>query len=437
MTGGDARPSFRARIAHARARTDALFALVAPGALRSRPIPERHRFVFYVGHLEAFDANLLRHAVDVPFSDPALDTLFAFGIDPVDGDLPSEPEEFWPATEAVIAYGRRVRGAIDAALARLVPGEDAGRDEVFETALEHRLMHAETLAYMLARLPLEALPPPPDAPEDAPPPERRAAGIPAGRATLGKARDAGFGWDNEHEEHAVAVEGFEIDVHPVTNGDYLAFVEAGGYGERSLWSEPSWRFVRSLGLEAPATWRRDGAAWRLRATFADIPLPASWPAWVSHAEAEAFARWSGGSLPTEAQWQRAAFGTPGPEERTFPWGEAPLSPRLANAGEARWDPLPVTAHPGGASAFGVEDLIGNGWEWTSSTFGPLPGFVASAVYPGYSEPFFDGKHYVLKGAGPRTAAPLVRRSFRNWFQPHYPHVQAKFRCVRGEDSGAL
>ena len=163
--------------------------------------------------------------------------------------------------------------------------------------------------------------------------------------------------------------------------------------------------------------------------FGEVPLPLDWPVYVSHAEAAAYARWTEKDLPTEAEWHRAALGTTAEHERPYPWGSQPPARAFGNFDFHRWDPVSVTAHPAGASAFGVMDLVGNGWEWTSTIFSPFPGFEPFPFYPGYSANFFDGRHYVLKGGSARTAACMLRRSFRNWFQPHYPYVYAKFRCV--------
>src|SRR4029077_6105781 len=172
--------------------------------------------------------------------------------------------------------------------------------------------------------------------------------------------------------------------------------------------------------------------WEFRAMFGTVPLPQSWPVYVSWAEAQAFARWAGKKLPTEPQWHRAAYGTHEVTERAYPWGEEPPDPSRGNFNFQRWDAAPVDAHPGGASAFGVFDLLGNGWEWTGTPFGPLPGFQPFPFYPGYSRDFFVGGHFVMKGGSARTDACMLRRTFRNWFQPHYPYVYATFRCV--EDS---
>jgi formylglycine-generating enzyme required for sulfatase activity len=152
--------------------------------------------------------------------------------------------------------------------------------------------------------------------------------------------------------------------------------------------------------------------------------------YASHAEAEAFARWKGQRLPTEAEYHRAAFGMPKGGERPLPWGAARPGAMHGNFGFRHWDPVPVGSHPAGASAWGIHDLIGNGWEWTSTVFAPFPGFTPTPSYPRYSTDFFDGGHYVMKGASPATASELVRRSWRNWFRPRYPYPYATFRCVR-------
>jgi len=414
----------------ARIASDAVFARLSPEAIYARPIAERHRLIFYLGHLEAFDANLLRHAVDVPSERPEWDRLFARGIDPIDGDLPTDVPDDWPRPDEVVAYNRRIRDAIDAALA----GDAAWRHDYLadgrlaDAAIEHRLMHVETLAYLLHQLPVGDVTPgaEPAAAAAAPPAHRRVA-IPAGRVTLGIAD--GFGWDNELGEHPVDVAAFAIDAYPVTNADFAAFVEAGGYDDRALWTDADWAWRTAAAVDAPRFWRRQDGAWWLRRLAGEVPLPADEPVYVSHAEAAAYARWRGGRLPTEAEWHRAAFGAPDGTERRYPWGDAPPDSSRGNFDLARDDVTPVTAHPAGASAWGVHDLVGNGWEWTSTPFAPLPGFAAAPYYPGYSADFFDGRHFVMKGGSPRTAARFLRRSFRNWFQPHYPFVYATFRLV--------
>ncbi len=420
------------RLIEARRISDTLFDIVKPAFLYERPIPERHRIVFYIGHLEAFDRNLFDERLcALPAFDATLDRLFAFGIDPVDGGLPTDAPGDWPALDAVRAYARAARAQIDAALTGVRLGDaanDANRtgspQQLLNVAIEHRLMHAETLAYMLHQLPLEQKSAPPAGPAaDAeaaphPPAGTPMVHVPAGDVRLGMPpHSARFGWDNEFGEARIDVPAFDIDRHMVSNGAYRAFIEAGGYTQRAWWTDKDWRWKEAAHLAHPAGWSRrasDGA-WMLRTMFDERPLPLDWPVYVSHAEASAYARWAGKALPSEAQWQRAAHGVP--------------DDAGGNAGLRAWNPQAVDAHPANVSAFGVHGQYGNGWEWTSSPFDALPGFEAFPFYPGYSANFFDGEHYVLKGGSARTAPCMMRPSFRNWFQPRYQYVYAGFRCV--------
>lgn len=427
------------RLAEARVRTDKLFSLVRPDSLYERPIAERHRIVFYIGHLEAFDWNLLRdRLLGAGSLRPEFDRLFAFGIDPVGGGLPSDQPQDWPALGDVRDYVARTRRVVDEGLhARFAEitslvAQDIPATVLLQVAIEHRLMHAETLAYMLHQLPLERKVRPHPRPElvtRSVSPEM--IEIPAGEATLGLRRGGeAFGWDNEFEELRQQVPAFSIDKYKVTNREYLEFLSGGGYDDPRFWGKNDWEWKTAQNVRHPGFWRRNGESWYLRTMFDEIPLPLDWPVYVSHAEASAFAEWNGKALPTEAEWHRAAYGAPDGVERLFPWGSENPSAKRGNFDFQRWDPTPVAAFPEGKSAFGVTDLAGNGWEWTSTLFGPLPGFEPFSFYRGYSADFFDGKHFVMKGGSAQTAACMVRRSFRNWFQPHYPHVYAGFRCVR-------
>jgi iron(II)-dependent oxidoreductase len=425
-----------ARLAEARRRTDDLFRVVKEEFLYERPIPERHRIIFYIGHLEAFDWNLLREAVQArPPWNPNFDRLFAFGIDPVDGGLPSDQPGDWPAVDVVRRYNTDVREALDSGLeraSRAVNSNGNGPlDRLLHVAIEHRLMHEETLSYMLHRLPVDQKHARPQAPPAAGSFRPEMIEIPAGRATLGLSRrdTASFGWDNEYEEREVAVPPFRIDRFMVTNGEFLAFIDASGYELPDLWTPENWRWRSESDISHPSFWRHDGGRWLWRGMFGDIPLPLDWPVYVSHAEAAAFARWAGKALPTEAQWHRAAYGTPEGRERPFPWGNESPSPRLGNFDFERWDPVPVNSYPESRSAFGAEGLLGNGWEWMADVFAPFSGFQRFPFYPGYSANFFDGKHFTMKGGSSRTAACMLRRSFRNWFQAHYQYTYAGFRCV--------
>lgn len=405
------------RYTEARKQLDRLFAVVAPEFLYERPIPERHRIAFYVGHVEAFDWNLFQTAGAglEPYC-PDFDRLFAFGIDPVDGGLPTDQPSDWPPLASIRRYTAGVRDRIDHAL----PGFVSSHPLLVETAIEHRLMHAETLAYMLHQLPLSQklppdLPPPPPAGDFRP----AAVAVPAGETVLGREPGPGFGWDNEYAAHRVQVSAFAIDRFKVTNGEYLAFVESGGYAAREFWEASDWEWKEQAGIGHPAFWTRRDGQWFCRTMFDEVPLPATWPVYASFAEASAYARWAGKSLPSEAQWQRAAFGAE----------TNPLAP-TGNFDFRHWDPVPVDAPWQSDGPFGAVGMTGNGWEWTATPFAPFPGFVPYPFYPGYSADFFDGRHFVMKGASPRTAACMARPSFRNWFQRHYPYVYAGFRCVR-------
>jgi iron(II)-dependent oxidoreductase len=425
-----------AALSEARTQTDKLFALIKSEFQYERPIPERHRIVFYIGHLEAFDWNLVRGLIPhLESFHPEFDRLFAFGIDPVDGGLPTDQPRDWPALAEVHRYRNRVREALDAVVEDPAFWRSSydgfSPNTLLNVAIEHRLMHAETLAYMFHQLPLAQKIRQGSAPaHTAQPLKFGMIEIPAGTATLGLSRNgSAFGWDNEFEAHAETVAAFAIDRYKVTNGQYLEFIDAGGYENRNLWQDANWSWKTERNLTHPEFWKRRNGRWYYRTMFDELPLPLDWPVFASHAEASAYAQWAGKTLPTEAQWHRAAYGTATGSERPYPWGSETPGRMQGYFDFKRWDPTPVNAFPRGASAFGVTGLLANGWEWTSSIFEPFEGFEAFPFYPGYSANFFDGKHYVLKGGSTRTAACMLRRSFRNWFQPHYPYLYAGFRCV--------
>ena len=414
-----AAPTLAAAYRRNRARSRALFDLLSADAYYSRPIDLRHPIVFYEGHLPAFSVNtLVKRALGGAAIDPHLEQLFARGIDPPESSSSSERiAEAWPDRTVVQAFAdeadRRVLDALmNSDLDR--PGHALlDRAEAAHAILEHEAMHQETLLYMWHRLPHHQKRQPSEyVPRTAgAPPSTQWVGIPPGTATLGVDRASlAFGWDNEFPAHRVDVEAFAIEEHDVTNARFLEFVEAGG--------------------TPPAFWERRDGEWYWRGMFEWIPLPLAWPVYVSHAEACAFARWRGARLPSEAEFQRAAFGTPDGDERRHPWGDVEPRPDHGVFDFSAWDPEPAGSHPMGGSAFGVQDLVGNGWEWTSTPFAPFPGFRPMASYPEYSADFFDGGHYVLKGASPATARELLRPSFRNWFRPHYPYVYATFRLAK-------
>jgi gamma-glutamyl hercynylcysteine S-oxide synthase len=422
-----------------RHRTAALFDVLTPDTYYEQPIALRHPIVFYEGHLPAFSLNtLVKKGLGLKGIDDRLERLFARGIDPDDetssaGAAPAS----WPDRTTVRAFADAVDELVldtlqHADLDR--PGHPLlDRAQAVFAILEHEAMHQETLLYMWHRLPYDRKRPPRDyrlitdglaiSAED--------IFIPAADVVLGAApASIAFGWDNEFPQVTERVPAFGIERVNVTNGDFLAFVEAGGYARPEYWTPENWDWVRHEGISHPPFWSRVEGAWHWRGMFEPIPLPLQWPVYVSHAEASAYARWRGRRLPSEAEYQRAAYGSREGGARHYPWGNEPPDSTRGVFDFYSWEPEPAGSHPRGRSAWGVDDLVGNGWEWTSSVFAGFPGFQPIPSYPEYSADFFDGQHYVMKGASPATARELLRPTFRNWFRPRYPYVYATFRCVR-------
>ena len=446
-----------------RARSRALFDLLTPDVYYQRPIELRHPIVFYEGHLPGFSFNtLVKRALAGPSIDPRLEAIFARGIDPPE-TLAQGPAAFdlaqasngghhgsgnggWPARDEVRAFVEEADHQVLDALYRADldrPGHPLlDHAEAVFAVLEHEAMHHETLLYMWHRLPFENKHAPvgyaPRVSEAAP--RQEWINIPGGMVTLGVDRDeVRFGWDNEFPRHEVEVDDFSIERFNVTNAQFLEFVEAGGYGNAQWWRPEDWKWIQHERMSHPLSWegradvpRHNHHEWYWRGMFEHIPLPLAWPVYVTHAEAAAYVRWRGARLMTEAEYQRAAYGVlvGSPDaERDHPWGNVRPSPERGVFDFSSWDPEPVGSHPKGRSTWGVEDLAGNGWEWTGTVFAPFPGFGEMASYPEYSADFFDGEHMVVKGASPATAAEFLRPTFRNWFRPRYPYVYATFRCV--------
>jgi len=302
--------------------------------------------------------------------------------------------------------------------------------------VQHEHQHDET---MLATLQLMkgpgyrpvALPPPSPAPgRSCPAPEVL---VPAGTFEMGT-NDEAWAYDNERPAHGVDLPAFWIDTWPVTNGQFRAFMDDGGYHRADLWVPEGWAFCQENGVEAPKFWRREGNGSWSRTRFGWIEdVPADEP--VQHVcwyEADAYARWAGRRLPTEQEWEKAARWSPAPAltvARSFPWGDESPDATLANLGGGHFRPAAVGAYPDGAAGCGAEQLLGDVWEWTASTFDPYPGF-ASFPYPEYSEVFFGPACKVLRGGSWATHPGAVRSTFRNWDYPVRRQIFAGFRCAR-------
>ena len=262
--------------------------------------------------------------------------------------------------------------------------------------------------------------------------EARDVRLPGARVVIGTDSEP-WAYDNERPAHLVDVAPFRIDETPVTNDAYRAFVEAGGYHDARLWSPAGWSWRQEARLEHPDGWHADGrGSWSVRRFGHQLDLPSDEP--VEHVcwyEAEAFARWAGKRLPTEAEWEYAASWTPDGVKRRYPWGDDDPTPDRASLGRQRWAPAPVDAHRAGASAHGVLAMVGDVWEWTSTTFHGYPGF-ASFPYREYSEVFFGDDYRVLRGGSWATHPSACRTTFRNWDFPIRRQIFCGFRCARDD-----
>ncbi|MDT4924958.1 MAG: gamma-glutamyl hercynylcysteine S-oxide synthase [Pseudonocardiales bacterium] len=343
------------------------------------------------------------------------------------GILPTRIERLYDAFE----HPRASR----VALPLLTPGEARGfigdvRSRVFDAlgqvdedglfpyvmVEQHEQQHIET---MLATLQLRdgvpvlgagsPLPPARAVPHDA-------VLVPGGEFVLGVDADAEpWSLDNERPAHVVDLPSFRIGRVPVTNAEWRLFIDAGGYDEPAWWSPRGWAHRLAAGLERPLFWSADGSRRRF-GLVEDIP-PDEPVQHVCFFEAEAYAAWAGARLPTEREWEKACVWDPAlGRRRRWPWGPSAVTPALANLGGEGLRPAPVGAYPAGASAYGVEQLIGDVWEWTSSSFEPWPGF-APMLYAQYSAPFFGGDYRVLRGGSWAVGGASIRPSFRNWDLP--------------------
>lgn len=417
------------------ARSDAIFALLADPTLLVRPIALRHPFLFYLGHLPAFASkHVLSGLLQRPPLHGAFEVLFERGIDPLsDDDVESDASRSWPQTDEVLAYRDRVRATIVGSVSDLLSCSNPGPHLALHLVLEHELMHHETLLYMLLAMPAhEKVRPagfevPVAAPHDGSDSER--IELPHGVTRLGTTLEqVVFAWDNELSETPVSVDAFGLDRSAVTIAQFQSFIVAGGYENEALWKPDDWSWKCAMELQRPWSWCEVDGVEHARWLFGTAPLATvgAWPVQVSQAEASAYARWRGARLPTEAELAWAAHG---PCHVRTPTPSAALNPahRLGTSGFVSPHSVHTLRTP---SVFGVDQLTSNGWEWTSTPFRPLPGFDTwHKGYPGYSSDFFDERHFVVFGGSWATDSTLMRRSFRNWYQGHYPHVFSKFRLA--------
>jgi len=328
-----------------------------------------------------------------------------------------------PAIETTRAYGEEVLERVIARLRRMP--EDAGLQYFAQLAVFHEDMHAEAFHYTRQTLGYPDPLPAPAAPPAIAEAPRGDVELPGGAFELGAFPGSGFVFDNEKWAHPVQIAPFRIARVAVSNGEFLEFVEAGGYRRREWWSDAGWAWRAGAGAQAPRYWVREGTAWLQRRFDKVAPLAAGHPViHVNWHEAQAYCRFAGRRLPTEAEWEyAAAWCAREGRKRRYPWGET--TPTAAHANLESGGPVAVGAYGDGDSAAGCRQMIGNVWEWTDSGFDPYPGFEIDP-YQEYSQPWF-GTHKLLRGASFATTRRLVRNTFRNFYTPDRNDIFAGFR----------
>ncbi len=330
-----------------------------------------------------------------------------------------------------------VQSVLDRELEHLRNGPASSeRDYLIQYAVFHEDMHTEAFTYTRQTLGY----PPPQFALASEPDERWSVGplegdadIPGGTFFLGAKEEDGFAFDNEKWAHPVELKPFRMARAPVTNGAFAEFVEDGGYRRSELWSEAGWAWRKDRGLDHPVYWHpAHGRSWQLRRFDGFVPLPPHVPViHVSWHEAQAYCRWAGRRLPSEAEWEAAAAGEAGADghlsthKRRFPWGDEAPNPNRANLDGRAMGCIDVGALPEGDSAFGCRQMIGNVWEWTATTFSPYPGFTPD-MYKDYSQPLFDNTR-VLRGGCWTTRGRMLRNTWRNYYGPDRNDVFAGFR----------
>ncbi|MFC4496014.1 ergothioneine biosynthesis protein EgtB [Streptomyces ovatisporus] len=431
---GDGRERAYEALERARRRTLALTDCLDEGELTAQHSKLMSPLAWDLAHVgNQEDIWLVRAAGGGPGVRPDLDSVYDAFLTPR-ADRPGLPMLSPDEARAYIAEVReRARESLAAAPA------DGGSDPLLENGFvfgmvaQHEQQHDET---MLATHQLRRGPAVLDAP-DPPAPTSRARDedhgevhVPGGPFTMGTSTEP-WALDNERPAHTVDVPPFDLDAVPVTNGAYQRFIEDGGYRDARWWHPAGWAYVQKADLGAPLFWHRDGGTWtRRRFGYTERVPPAEPVLHVSWYEADAYARWAGRRLPTEAEWEKAARWDPATGvSRRYPWGDEQPGDGHANLGQRHLRPAPAGAYPAGAAPCGARQLIGDVWEWTSSDFTGYPGFEAFP-YREYSEVFFGSEYKVLRGGSFGTDRVACRGTFRNWDLPVRRQIFAGFRTAR-------
>jgi len=310
---------------------------------------------------------------------------------------------------------------------------------VYHMVAQHEYQHNETILQTLqlkqgeAYHPARRIPLPEARPlegETACDPLGNMVRFPGGMVEIGT-DDQAEAYDNERPLNRQRIRPFWIDQAPVSNGQYLKFIAAGGYERPEFWSEAGWAWRTREKLVAPMYWHREADQWRTRYMDRVTPVDPEVPVChVCYYEAEAFARFAGKRLPTESEWEAAASWDPASgAKQKFPWGNQEPTPELANLDQLGFEPAPIGAYPKNLSPIGCYGMIGDVWEWTSSDFSGYPGFQ-SFPYREYSEVFFGAEYKVLRGGSWATRPGAIRNTFRNWDYPIRRQIFSGFRCAR-------
>lgn len=382
---------------------------------------------WHFGHIGRTEEYwVVNQALGSPLHDDDLSFLFA--------DRPDNPKDNrvnLPSREQIVRYLdlTRRRGLEGLELADLDSSNPFLNDGyAWEFALQHECQHQETICEMLQLIQKQSawLDDALAAPSWGPSTHSTMLRIPGGTFEMGS--NWQHSYDNEKMPHDVVVQGFDLDRCPVTAGDWVNFIEDGGYRKRELWTDEGWSWRCSADVEKPEYWTRLDGGFGYYSPMGvrsiEMHEPASSISWF---EADAYARWLGKRLPTECEWEYAAsFGPRG--KSWFPWGDEAPDPTRAAFGMNRWEPGPVGQRIKGASFFGALDMAGGVWEWTSTPFFPYPGFDAFP-YAGYSKDHMDGRHFVCRGGSWASAGPILRCTFRNWYVPSYRQGFLGLRCA--------
>ncbi|MFD7879339.1 ergothioneine biosynthesis protein EgtB [Streptomyces sp. NPDC059766] len=415
----------------ARERTSLLTDCVDGPDLTAQHSPLMSPLVWDLAHIgNQEELWLLRTVAGREAMRPEIDSLYDAFEHPR-SERPSLP--LLPPAEAR-AYAAEVRGrALDVLEGTAFHGTrltEAGF--AFGMIAQHEQQHDETMliTHQLRTGPQVLTAPDPEpAPLFAGPAEVL---VPGGPFTMGTSSEP-WALDNERPAHRREVAAFRIDTAPVSNAAYQAFIEDGGYDTERWWAPEGWAHIRKHSITAPLFWHSDGRQWlRRRFGVTEVVPPDEPVLHVSWYEADAYARWAGRRLPTEAEWEKAARHDPAGDRSTrYPWGDADPTPEHANLGQRHLRPAPVGSYPAGESPLGVRQLIGDVWEWTASDFQPYPGFKAFP-YKEYSEVFFGPEHKVLRGGSFAVDPVACRGTFRNWDYPIRRQIFSGFRTARSE-----